>query len=249
MAKIGLKNFFYGILSEASDGTPSYGVKKKLAKAVQCTVNITNNDAKLFADDGLAESDTTFQSGTISLTIDDVDDTVMADLLGHDIEGGVMVRSAQDIAPYVGFGRIITKLVGGVYKYKVEFLYKCKFSERDTLVAECDENYEEIRSVKSLDRAKVKISAYDLSAFYKKHDFRIGDGIIVKVIDWECGKFSLEYCPAAKLPQEEDKEKFLTGFEDGIAETFKIFGEYQPPCDQIAYAYFFASGRLAAATD
>ena len=129
MAKIGLKNFFYGILSEASDGTPSYGVKKKLAKAVQCTVNITNNDAKLFADDGLAESDTTFQSGTISLTIDDDDDTVMADLLGHDIEGGVMVRSAQDIAPYVGFGRIITKLVGGVYKYKVEFLYKCKFSE------------------------------------------------------------------------------------------------------------------------
>ena len=129
MAKIGLKNFYYGILSEAADGTPSYGVKKKLAKAVSCNVDIANNDAKLYADDGLAEADTTFQSGTITLTIDDDDDTVMADLLGHSIEGGVMVRSASDVAPYVGFGRIITKLVSGVYKYKVEFLFKCKFSE------------------------------------------------------------------------------------------------------------------------
>ena len=125
--------------------------------------------------------------------------------------------------------------------YCKPYLLLGKSETLDTLVAECDENYEEIRSVKSLDRARVKISAYDLGAFYKKHDFRIGDGIIVKVIDWESGKFSLEYCPAAKLPQEEEKEKFLTGFEYGIAETFKIFGEYQPPCDQIAYAYFFAS--------
>jgi hypothetical protein len=40
-----------------------------------------------------------------------------------------MVRNANDVAPYVGFGRIITKMVGGVLKYKVEFLYKVKFSE------------------------------------------------------------------------------------------------------------------------
>ena len=129
MAKIGLKNFYYGILSEASDGTPSYGVKKKLAKAVSCAVNITNNDAKLYADDGLAEADTTFQSGTITLTVDDDDNTVMAELLGHTLDSGEMVRSADDIAPYVGLGRIITKMVNGVYKYKVEFLYKCRFSE------------------------------------------------------------------------------------------------------------------------
>lgn len=129
MAKIGLKNFYYGILTEASDGTPSYGVKKKLAKAVSCAVNITNNDAKLYADDGLAEADTTFQSGTITLTIDDDDNTIMAELLGHALSSGEMVRSAADIAPYVGLGRIITKMVNGVYKYKVEFLYKCRFSE------------------------------------------------------------------------------------------------------------------------
>lgn len=129
MAKIGLQNFLYGILTEAADGTPSYGVAKKPAKAISCKVDISNNDAKLYADDGLAESDTTFQSGNVTIGIDDEDDIMLADLLGHEITNGEMIRNANDIAPYVGFGRILTKLVNGAYKYKVEFIYKVKFSE------------------------------------------------------------------------------------------------------------------------
>lgn len=128
MAKIGLRNFLYGILTEAPDGTATYGVAKKPAKAISCKVDITTNDAKLYADDGLAESDTTFQSGTVTLGIDDEDEVVMADLLGYTIEAGETIRNANDIANYVGFGRILTKLVNGVYKYKVEWLYKVKFS-------------------------------------------------------------------------------------------------------------------------
>ena len=128
MAKIGLRNFLYGILTEAPDGTPSYGVAKKPAKAISCKVDIATNDAKLYADDALAESDTTFQSGTVTLGIDDEDDVVMADLLGYTIDSGETVRNATDVAPYVGLGRILTKLVNGVYKYKCEFLFKVKFS-------------------------------------------------------------------------------------------------------------------------
>ena len=129
MAKIGLKNFLFGILTEESDGSASYGVAQKPAKAISCKVDISNNDAKLYADDALAEADTTFQSGTVTLGIDDEDDVTLATLLGHQIDNGEMVRNAQDTAPYVGLGRIITKIVGGVYKYKVEFLRKVKFSE------------------------------------------------------------------------------------------------------------------------
>lgn len=129
MAKIGLKNFLFGILTEAPDGTATYGVATKPAKAISCNVSISNNDAKLYADDALAESDTTFQSGTVTLGIDDEDSTVMATLLGHEITSGEIVRNANDIAPYVGLGRIVTKIVGGSYKYKVEFLKKVKFSE------------------------------------------------------------------------------------------------------------------------
>jgi phi13 family phage major tail protein len=129
MAKIGLKNFLFGILTEASDGTATYGTATKPAKAISCSVSISNNEAKLYADDGLAESDTSFQSGTVTLGIDDEDLETMATLLGHQITDGNMVRNANDTAPYVGLGRVITKMVGGVYKYKVEFLNKVKFSE------------------------------------------------------------------------------------------------------------------------
>lgn len=130
MAKVGLNNFRYGILTEAEDGTPSYDGAHKPAKAISCQVSITNNDAKLFADDGLAESDTSFASGTVTAGIDEDDDVTMATLLGHTIsQEGEMIRNSNDSAPYVGWGRVITKMVNGVYKYKVEFLYKVKFSE------------------------------------------------------------------------------------------------------------------------
>ena len=130
MAKIGLNNFRYGILTEADDGTPSYNGAHKPAKAISCQVSITNNDAKLFADDGLAESDTSFASGTVTAGIDEDDDVTSATLLGHTIsQNGEMIRNANDVAPYVGWGRVIRKMVNGVQKFKVEFLYKVKFSE------------------------------------------------------------------------------------------------------------------------
>lgn len=129
MAKIGLDNFRYSVLTEAADGTPTYAGAKKPAKAISCNVSISNNDAKLYADNVVAEADTSFSSGTVTAGIDDEDLTTMAELLGHTITAGELVRSSNDVAPYVGWGRIITKMVGGVLKYKVEFLYKVKFSE------------------------------------------------------------------------------------------------------------------------
>ena len=130
MAKIGLTNFRYSILTEGQDGAPSYSGAKTPGKAVSCNVEISNNNATLYADDTLAESDTSFQSGTVTMTVDEDDLQTMAALLGHTItEQGEMTRNANDTAPYVGLGRVVTKMVGGTYKYKVEFLYKVKFSE------------------------------------------------------------------------------------------------------------------------
>lgn len=174
MAKMGLKHLKYSHLTENSDGSASYDGAKSFAKAIDCKVSIEKNSAELYADDNLAESDYTFKKGTVSATVDEDDDSVFADVLGHEITeeytatsdttptsgktyytksgntyskftgstftasttyyeksatSGEVVRRDTDIAPYVGFGRIITKLVDGKYKYKVEFLYKVKFSE------------------------------------------------------------------------------------------------------------------------
>lgn len=131
MAKIGLNSFRYSVLTEATDGTPSYDGAKTPAKAISCSVSISNNDVKLYADDALAESDTSFQSGSVTIGIDDEDQATMATLLGHQVDATsqAMIRNANDVAPYIGFGRIIVKMVNNVKKYKVEFLYKVKFGE------------------------------------------------------------------------------------------------------------------------
>ena len=131
MAQIGLTNLWYGILTEGADGTPSYGGAKSFGKAVSAKVDVSNNDAKLYADDALAESDSSFQSGKVTLGVADDDMTVFAEILGHQVSqpGGEMTRNANDAAPYIGLGRVITKLVNNKRVYKGEFLYKVKFSE------------------------------------------------------------------------------------------------------------------------
>ena len=130
MANIGLTNIWFSELTEAADGTATYAGAINLGKAVSCAVGITNNEAMLFGDDVLAESDTRFASGTITLSVTDDDDTIFAPLLGHEIDQtGEVIKTSTDAAPYVGIGRIVTKMVNGAYKYKVEFLYKVKFSE------------------------------------------------------------------------------------------------------------------------
>jgi phi13 family phage major tail protein len=130
MANIGLTNIWYSPLTEAADGTALYEGARQLGKAVSCSTSITNNEAKLYGDDALAESDTSFASGNITLGVTDDNEEVFADLLGHTItEDGEVIKAATDTAPYVGLGRIVTKMVNGAYKYKVEFLYKVKFAE------------------------------------------------------------------------------------------------------------------------
>nr|UVX93139.1 MAG: tail tube protein [Bacteriophage sp.] len=134
MAKIGLTNIWWGKLTEKEDGTPSYDGPKTFGKAVSTKVDVTNNDAALYAEDALAESDKTFNSAKVTLGVADDDDTIFAPILGHTVNAGLdnkgeMVRNANDTAPYIGLGRVITKMVNGALKYKAEFLYKVKFSE------------------------------------------------------------------------------------------------------------------------
>jgi phi13 family phage major tail protein len=126
MAKIGLKNFRYSKL----DADENVTTPATLGKAVDCKVSIEKNSAELYADDGLAESDYSFKKGTVDLTVDEDADETFADLLGHEIgEDGEVVRNADDVAPYVALGRILTKQVNGVKSYKVEFLCKAQFNE------------------------------------------------------------------------------------------------------------------------
>ena len=119
MALIGLNNFWYSKLTEAQDGTPTYDGAKSFGKAVSCSVSISNNSASLYADDQLAEQDNSFQSGTVTLGVDDDREATFADILGHDI----------DTAPWVALGRIVVKMVNNVRLYKALVIYKVKFAD------------------------------------------------------------------------------------------------------------------------
>lgn len=131
MAQIGLTNLWYGLLTEAEDGTPSYAGAKSFGKAVSAKVDVSTNDATLYADDVLVESDKSFQNAKVTLGVADDDMTIFAEILGHKVaeSGGEMVRSADDAAPWIGLGRVVTKMVNGKYVYKGEFLYKARFGE------------------------------------------------------------------------------------------------------------------------
>lgn len=119
MAKIGLKYPVY-------KGATTQGV---IGKAIQADISITVNDVKLYADDAIAESDKSFQSGTIKLGIDDLSDTVQTAFLGHTVSEGEITAKGIDDSPYVGIGFYGVKKVAGVRKYRAIWLTKVQFAE------------------------------------------------------------------------------------------------------------------------
>lgn len=130
MAKIGLKNFYYSPATEnAVTGALVYSGATKPGKAVSFTFEPNVSNATLYADDALAESDSSVNGGTCTMGIDRYDTETMATLLGHETDGGVVVSNTDDIAPYVGLARIVTLMQDGALKYRAVFLPKVKFQE------------------------------------------------------------------------------------------------------------------------
>lgn len=132
MAKIGLNNFRYAVATiNETDGSISYGTVKKPGKAVSFSFEPTVSDAKLYADDSLAESDNRVTGGTCTMGIDRLDAETLAEILGHDYDGDTqeVVSNVNDIAPYIGCGRIVRIMVDGTQMFRATFLAQCKFSE------------------------------------------------------------------------------------------------------------------------
>ena len=101
MAKIGLNNFRYAIATIGTNGAITYGAVKKPGKAVSFSFEPTTSDAKLYADDSLAESDNRVTGGTCTMGIDRLDAETMAEILGHEYnsESKEVVSNVNDIAP------------------------------------------------------------------------------------------------------------------------------------------------------
>lgn len=124
---IGLKNLVYALLEEdpAFGGKATYGPVKNLVGAITANVNPNSSTETLFADDGPFETASTIGSIGLELGVADLSLEDQAELLGHSIVGGVMIRKGSDIPPWVAVGFKSLKSNG---KYRYTWLAKGKFA-------------------------------------------------------------------------------------------------------------------------
>jgi hypothetical protein len=87
------------------------------------------NNAELYANDVLCESDYTFKKGALTITIADDNDEFCATILGNTISENEVISNVEDVTKEFGYGHIIPKLVSGARKYKVEFFPRVKFTK------------------------------------------------------------------------------------------------------------------------
>ena len=131
MARIGFKSAKYN-LHDTSSKKYKGTTATSLEKVIDEKFAPEYNNAELYASDGLAESDYSFKKGTLTITVANDDDTKDAELLGNTTATNEVTKSIDDTAPDVGYGHIVTKMVNGAKKYKVEFFPRVKFSKITT---------------------------------------------------------------------------------------------------------------------
>lgn len=132
MARIGLKLGKYNQIDYTTKKYKALGTESTvptLRKIIDEKASLEFNSAELYADDTLAESDYSFKKGSLTITVDDDDDTINAELLGNTITTGEVVQKISDSASEFGYGHIVPKIVGGTKKWKVEFFPRVKFAK------------------------------------------------------------------------------------------------------------------------
>lgn len=125
MATIGLDKLFYSKITEGENGDETYATPVALAKAMTAELSVELAEATLYADDGAAEVVKEFQSGTLTLGVDDIGKSVAEDLTGAVIdENGVLISASEDGGAPVAIGFRAKKANG---KYRYFWLYRVIF--------------------------------------------------------------------------------------------------------------------------
>lgn len=130
MANIGMQGMKYALLVTEGEGAETtYESAKEFIGAISASITPNSAEASLYGDDKLMEYSSSFQNATVSLSAADDNDEVFADLLGRKKEAttGRYRSNINDVAPYVGFGYIVSKMINGKTKYRAQFFPKMKF--------------------------------------------------------------------------------------------------------------------------
>lgn len=138
MALIGLSKPYAAVYANTGS-TVTYSSGAVCGKAVALDISLEDgSDNILYADNAPAESDNQFAGGTLTLTTDDLYADVMASFLGMEevaVSGTGLPAGAKwyknndnQVTPYLGFGAIAKKKVGGAIKYVAIVFQKIQFA-------------------------------------------------------------------------------------------------------------------------
>lgn len=140
MAGIGLSKCYAAEYTCSTAGVVSYSSGTIIGKAVEFSTSIeAAEDNNLYADNAIAETDSTFGGGTLTISTDDLSQSASALILGitpSNITIGTstvseLVYDDDMVPPNLGYGTIVKKKVGGAYKYRGVVLTKIKFNVPD----------------------------------------------------------------------------------------------------------------------
>ena len=133
MATIGLDRLYYAKITEGENGDETYATPVSLAKAMTAELSVELAEATLYADDGAAEIVKEFQSGTLTLGVDDIGVIAAEDLTGAKIDDNkVLISASEDGGTPVAIGFRAKKANG---KYRYFWLYRVKFGVPATNLA------------------------------------------------------------------------------------------------------------------
>lgn len=110
----------------------------------------------------------------------------------------------------------------------------------DHLSAESENNRLALQNASSLEEMDVDLSAFDLSAFYRKNQFQKDDALIVRVDDWKNARFSIRIRRAADAPDKNQRQSFIRDLEQALLQVCERELNYTDIPHQIAEAYLIA---------
>jgi phi13 family phage major tail protein len=125
---ISVDKLYYAIeLLDPTGGVATYSVPKPIGKSVKISVEPTIATGEFYADGGLSEYATLFVSAKVALETEVLALSVVADLLGHVLDGaGGIVFGKNDHAPNAC---IMYRRAKGNGNYRYIKVFKCKFAD------------------------------------------------------------------------------------------------------------------------
>jgi hypothetical protein len=93
-------------------------------------------------------------------------------------------------------------------------------------------------------RRDVTLNVFDLKEFFSKHDFTLGDALLLKVKDWNEGIFTFSYLSGSERRSSKIKE-WIDDFGRAVEMVIDRFEDYLEIPDQLRWAFFMDAGLFA----